>query len=902
MMSASETLKDAGLVGRTLDGDREAFGLLVERHSSVVFGVALSHLHNAADAEDVTQDVFLTAYKALNTLRDRRKFTRWLVTLARNRCRNLLRHRRLEAALPDRLDGIEAASRPRPERDEVCRLLREEMQELDESAREVLLLHYFSRKKIREIADILGISKSAAAKRLQRARTTLGERLVDVLGEQLRRGDKPKERTARVTAAVVGARPLWKTAAVAGAASEALESSVPLSIPGLGKVLGGVLLMKKTLIGLLLCAVALLAFWMSLDGWREEKAEPERTSAYTAAPRSSLAEPDGLEEDEQRRESAKEGDSEPIEHLVAPEEGAADDCLISDAEQYCSISGRIVDEAGAPIPGAEVLVVAVCSTEAKYREDTEHYFGALLDETRRFSDIGDASGAYDISGIPFRGSARVFASAEGYAQMRRVRVVLSDGYSLENVDVVLGLGETVAGRVLTEGGQPVAGAVVVPCGSSPKALAYTDKNGLFTIAGDRGDLHWLRVFKPGLGFVTFSDVPAPSTETIELRMPGTAVLKGRTTCPDNASASGLHVRLVGAAEIAGRFLLHYPSTFTDENGRYEIAGLDVGLTYEVAVYDNQETLRARADLGYLEPGKETVWNCQIQDPICIHGHVCGQESREPIMMPSLFAVRAVKDDQEVAVHHMKHGGGAYSLRIPGVSGKYLICPSYEPYTHHGFENLGREVYLTPGEEKEIDLFVPEPFTMAIRVIDEADRPVLGATVGRSGSGLFTVVGVTDESGRYQYAGFTPVVNEDSSEIGEGCLTVSHPGYVDEESTHQWGYSGEAFPEETIVLYRAAGVRGRAVDVDGSPFAGAGLELTVHYGDGSSKVLDLRTNADGLFRESESIPATECSFEAMLWHRQDGETLRDTWRCEPIDCTPGQVTDLGAIVFAPRADP
>ena len=105
---------DARLVREALTGTETAFGVLVDRYSSTVFGLALAHLRSWADAEDLTQEVFTAAYASLDTLREPKKFAGWLTTLTRNRCRNVLKRRGLERALPEKLGETPEAVRPTP--------------------------------------------------------------------------------------------------------------------------------------------------------------------------------------------------------------------------------------------------------------------------------------------------------------------------------------------------------------------------------------------------------------------------------------------------------------------------------------------------------------------------------------------------------------------------------------------------------------------------------------------------------------------------------------------------------------------------------------------------------------------------------------------------------------------
>ena len=90
---------DALIVERTLRGDGEAYGVLVERYQSAVLAQALAVTGRLADAEDIAQEAFLKAYRALPGLKRPSAFARWLFGITRNTCHDWLRDRqRREAA------------------------------------------------------------------------------------------------------------------------------------------------------------------------------------------------------------------------------------------------------------------------------------------------------------------------------------------------------------------------------------------------------------------------------------------------------------------------------------------------------------------------------------------------------------------------------------------------------------------------------------------------------------------------------------------------------------------------------------------------------------------------------------------------------------------------------------
>src|SRR5882762_2699539 len=93
------------LVQRTLAGDREAFGSLVEAYQRVVFNLALRMVGDAEDARDVTQTVFVKAYQKLSTFDQRNRFFSWLYRIGINESINLLHRRKSREELDDRMEA-----------------------------------------------------------------------------------------------------------------------------------------------------------------------------------------------------------------------------------------------------------------------------------------------------------------------------------------------------------------------------------------------------------------------------------------------------------------------------------------------------------------------------------------------------------------------------------------------------------------------------------------------------------------------------------------------------------------------------------------------------------------------------------------------------------------------------
>ncbi|MFQ6042488.1 MAG: RNA polymerase sigma factor [Candidatus Poribacteria bacterium] len=89
-------LTDGMLVQRCLNGDKEAFGFLVDRYKEAVFGLAYSKVGNIHDAQDIAQEAFLNAYKNLRQFRHPYKFHSWLYAITANCCKMFFRKRAKE--------------------------------------------------------------------------------------------------------------------------------------------------------------------------------------------------------------------------------------------------------------------------------------------------------------------------------------------------------------------------------------------------------------------------------------------------------------------------------------------------------------------------------------------------------------------------------------------------------------------------------------------------------------------------------------------------------------------------------------------------------------------------------------------------------------------------------------
>jgi RNA polymerase sigma-70 factor (ECF subfamily) len=183
-MNTSETPSDAELVRRARKGEEVAFGLLVERYQRPAYAVALSVTCRHEDAQDAAQESFLVALQRLDECRSPERVGGWLMTIVRNRSKNLVRRESLREM--DELPFGVRSRMPTPDRTaetaELRGMLRGALGELPEVQRQVVLLHDLEGWKHREIAERLDLPCGTVRSHLHFARKTLREALQKVPG------------------------------------------------------------------------------------------------------------------------------------------------------------------------------------------------------------------------------------------------------------------------------------------------------------------------------------------------------------------------------------------------------------------------------------------------------------------------------------------------------------------------------------------------------------------------------------------------------------------------------------------------------------------------------------------------------------------------------------------------
>jgi RNA polymerase sigma-70 factor (ECF subfamily) len=194
MTGTADNRNEAQIIASILAGNAHEFHDLIRPHERSVYIMALSLLHNEADAEDAAQEAFLKAFRNLARFRGESKFSTWLISIALNEARSRLRSKK--AVKMDSLDEPpEGPGHVSPallrdwreipsevlERQEFRLLLQQAVTDLPLIYREIFLLRDVEELSVNESAEVLGITVASAKVRLHRARIMLQKKLVPQL-------------------------------------------------------------------------------------------------------------------------------------------------------------------------------------------------------------------------------------------------------------------------------------------------------------------------------------------------------------------------------------------------------------------------------------------------------------------------------------------------------------------------------------------------------------------------------------------------------------------------------------------------------------------------------------------------------------------------------------------------
>ena len=177
-------LHDSEIIGRVLRGETQLYAELVERYKNFVFTITLRFTSQREDAEEISQDVFVKAYRSLADFRGDSKFSTWLYTITNTTCITFLRKKKLETHSLDNekvfeaAEGLESGIKANQvEQKSKLQMVNQAIQMLSPDDARLITLFYKGEQSLDEIGQILGLDPNTVKVKLHRARARLKDKM-----------------------------------------------------------------------------------------------------------------------------------------------------------------------------------------------------------------------------------------------------------------------------------------------------------------------------------------------------------------------------------------------------------------------------------------------------------------------------------------------------------------------------------------------------------------------------------------------------------------------------------------------------------------------------------------------------------------------------------------------------
>ena len=512
-------------------------------------------------------------------------------------------------------------------------------------------------------------------------------------------------------------------------------------------------------------------------------------------------------------------------------------CLAAPARAG-SVSGRVLDASGHPVVGAKVLCLA-------YRDEDQ----LLLDRTTGKDPVPLGQAATDSSG-------RFRVALEKPGQSAAIRIVpaglpsarfagpFDASEDTDLADVQIPPAAPLTGRVLDEGGKPVAGARVFVIGSEALlendarllAETRTAADGSFSAPDAPEGTRVLYVQAPGFVPLTHIQMDPRSEERVVLHGGGT--IRGTVVDAGGKPASGV---IVTADELAGE---------SDASGRYEIAGVAAGSREVRAIW--KEEFAARRENVRVKKGEAVEAPLKLARAAAVAGTILEDGTRRPVAgaRVSVFAAagplfgrrRAERVGRADARGRYRIGGLATRpYTIEAARDGYL--PSSLPHVVAGIQSAG-----------SANLALRKAASVAGRTVDENGQPIAGARVrvtqevgirrmmirgpAAAAASFLNSGALTGPDGAFRLRNLIPARNLEIEAARTGYATARRPGVTLKP--------GDALKEVALVLRRGLEARGKVVNAQGQPIAGAQVRVALR--EGGARAVRVQMRMLGMDRE------------------------------------------------------
>jgi RNA polymerase sigma factor (sigma-70 family) len=852
--------EDGYVIHKCLNGDKAAFGLLVDKYKASIYALAYSKLRSFEDAEDVTQEVFIKAYLKLRTLRWWDNFLAWLYAITSNLCTDWIRSK---SKRPDREfvadqepDVLNRPSMNSYREGLVRESLKDALESLPDTYRQALTLYYLGGMSTKEIARFLGVSPNNVAQRLRRARAKLKEEMITMMDETYEQQRLRADFTFRIVEMVkrlkiqsVPRMPWlpWGLSVAAGIMLAILSSVSPL-IP-LNHVYVGLTARDRGLVD---------SLGKALSAHSDQAGE---MPVYSDVPVTlELAEGDNsdspLTAGASDASTAGKG-SEPLPG--AGQMSMASPAAKPEAEEKITISGRILKD-DVPVPDAQVYI---------YDHDTgiKHEGTAQADSSFQIEIAKSGDKWPRLTAV-----AQHPLHSFGWAN-------ISEG-NTENVAIRLRQPVPITGTITDERGNPIQGANVQLRAVALPAPRVGPPSGDRLSGGAIPIPSVVRTENDGL--FAFRDLPEGSVVDLDIIAPGYAKERKFNI---SAGTEGLMVKLKRAGSIEGRVVFGetgepvkgvevytqgvYPSegwgdSQTDENGYYSLTNLPAG-EYDVMLGGEHTdwTAVAREYVKVSEGQAVKNMNLELVKGGFIAGKVTYKDSGEPIPGHGISFYDASRPESQASIRSATTDeNGFYRFRAaPGKAKVYTWAPAGYQF---GFAE--KYVEVREGETlSDVDFQFQRAVLLSVngKTLSSDGKPVPGAIVSDRGDPS-TEYGVSDKDGRFTIPGL----------ISGQRLSVT----AEQRELQLRGYANvEVQPDSEVEIvlqkYETISVSGRVISEAGVPIPSAGVGLMrwdreIQGGIGTSAGM---TDSAGEYTISGLIVGDEYKVSASAGGYRDGGT-------------------------------
>jgi len=186
-------LTDTELISKILKGEQSFFAQLVERYQNYVFTLVLRFTDSREDAEEISQDIFVKAYRSLADFRGESKFSTWLYTIVRTSCITFLRKKKLDITsidnertflqLENRESGFSANTIEQKSRHA---MVNDAIRLLSPDDAQLITLFYKGEQSLEEIGRVMGLETNTVKVKLHRARHRLKEKMEKHFSHEVR--------------------------------------------------------------------------------------------------------------------------------------------------------------------------------------------------------------------------------------------------------------------------------------------------------------------------------------------------------------------------------------------------------------------------------------------------------------------------------------------------------------------------------------------------------------------------------------------------------------------------------------------------------------------------------------------------------------------------------------------